>query len=96
MINNANVILRTKFEESYKQRRILSTQNQLLIEEIEKRKASEQELAYQASHDALTGLPNRNCGNDSLDQELIRAKRSNTNVLVMFIDLDNFKKINDT
>ncbi|SGZ00985.1 putative bifunctional diguanylate cyclase/phosphodiesterase [Moritella viscosa] len=96
MINNANVILRTKFEESYKQRRILSTQNQLLIEEIEKRKASEQELAYQASHDALTGLPNRNCGNDSLDQELIRAKRSNTNVLVMFIDLDNFKQINDT
>ncbi|SGZ00403.1 Hypothetical ScrC (Sensory box/GGDEF familyprotein) (Involved in swarmer cell regulation) [Moritella viscosa] len=96
MINNANVILRTKFEESYKQRRILSTQNQLLIEEVEKRKASEQELAYQASHDALTGLPNRNCGNDSLDQELIRAKRSNTNVLVMFIDLDNFKQINDT
>nr|SHO14063.1 Hypothetical ScrC (Sensory box/GGDEF familyprotein) (Involved in swarmer cell regulation) [Moritella viscosa] len=96
MINNANVILRTKFEESYKQRQILSTQNQLLIEEVEKRKASEQELAYQASHDALTGLPNRNCGNDSLDQELIRAKRSNTNVLVMFIDLDNFKQINDT
>ncbi|KXO07376.1 Sensory box/GGDEF family protein ScrC (involved in swarmer cell regulation) [Moritella sp. JT01] len=96
MINNANVILRTKFEESHKQRRILSTQNQLLIEEIEKRKASEQELAYQATHDALTGLPNRNCGNDRLEQELVRAKRSNTNVLVMFIDLDNFKQINDT
>ncbi|QUM87719.1 EAL domain-containing protein [Moritella sp. 36] len=96
MINNANVILRTKFEESHKQRRILSTQNQLLIEEVEKRKASEQELAYQASHDALTGLPNRNCGNDRLEQELVRAKRSNTNVLIMFIDLDNFKQINDT
>jgi len=96
IINNANIILRTKFEESHKQRRFLSAQNQLLIEEIEKRKASEQELAYQASHDALTGLPNRNCGNDRLEQELVRAKRSNTNVLIMFIDLDNFKQINDT
>ncbi len=96
MINNANIILRTKFEESHKQRRLLSAQNQLLMEEIEKRKTSEQELAYQASHDALTGLPNRNCGNERLDQELVRAKRSNANVLVMFIDLDNFKQINDT
>ena len=96
IINNANIILRTKFEESHKQRRTLSLQNQRLTEEIEKRKISEQKLAHQATHDALTGLPNRSYGNLRLEQELAKAKRTNSNVLVMFMDLDNFKQINDT
>lgn len=96
IINNANIILRTKFEESHKQRRMLSVQNQLLTEEVEKRKISEQKLAHQAAHDALTGLPNRTYGNGRLEEELAKAKATNSNVLVMFIDLDNFKQINDT
>lgn len=95
-INSANIILRTKFEESNKQHRALSEKNVRLTEEIDKRKISEEKLAYQASHDALTGLPNRKYGNERLEQELFRAKRNNTNVLVMYIDLDNFKQINDT
>jgi diguanylate cyclase (GGDEF)-like protein len=95
-INSANIILRTKFEESNKQHRALSEKNVRLTEEIDKRKMSEEKLAYQASHDALTGLPNRKYGNERLEQELFRAKRNNTNVLVMYIDLDNFKQINDT
>lgn len=96
IINNANIILRTKFEESHKQRRTLSLQNKRLTEEVEKRKISEQKLAHQARHDALTGLPNRSYGNLRLEQELAKAEKTNDNVLVMFMDLDNFKQINDT
>jgi len=96
IVNNANIILRTKFEESRKQRQTLSLQNKRLIEEVEKRKRSEQKLAHQATHDALTGLPNRSYGHLRLEEELAKAERTNSNVLVMFMDLDNFKQINDT
>ncbi|GAL03717.1 sensory box/GGDEF family protein ScrC [Photobacterium aphoticum] len=66
------------------------------MKEIEKRKESEQKLAYQATHDALTGLPNRKYGYEQLEDLLYRAKVRNTQFLVMFIDLDNFKHINDS
>ena len=49
-----------------------------------------------ATQDTLTGLPNRMLFMDRLEQSLIRAKRHETLVGVMFIDLDNFKRINDT
>ena len=49
-----------------------------------------------ASHDPLTGLPNRMLFIDRLEQALIRAKRQQTLVGVMFIDLDRFKRVNDT
>ncbi len=49
-----------------------------------------------ATQDALTGLPNRMLFMDRLEQSLIRAKRSKTLVGVMFIDLDRFKRVNDT
>lgn len=49
-----------------------------------------------ATHDTLTGLPNRMLFMDRLDQSLIRAKRHDTLVGVMFIDLDRFKRVNDT
>ncbi|MGO2508054.1 MAG: putative bifunctional diguanylate cyclase/phosphodiesterase [Vibrio hibernica] len=96
MINNANLILRTKVQQSQRQQKMLSVKNQRLLEEVEKRKKSEVLLAYQASHDALTGLANRKYGNDQLEQELIKAAQNNTLTLVIFIDLDNFKQINDT
>lgn len=96
MINNANLILRTKVQQSHRQQKMLSVKNQRLLKEIEKRKQSEVLLAYQASHDALTGLANRKYGNDQLEQELIKAAQNNTLTLVIFIDLDNFKQINDT
>ncbi|OEF27536.1 putative bifunctional diguanylate cyclase/phosphodiesterase [Vibrio rumoiensis] len=96
MINSVNLVLRTKVEESSRQQQILFTKNSRLIEEIEKRKISEQKLAYQASHDALTGLANRKFGNERLEQEIESASKNNSNMLVIFIDLDNFKQINDT
>lgn len=49
-----------------------------------------------ATHDTLTGLPNRMLFMDRLEQSLIRAKRYETLVGVMFIDLDHFKRVNDT
>jgi len=49
-----------------------------------------------ATHDTLTGLPNRRMFMDRLEQSLIRARRHQTLVGVMFIDLDRFKRVNDT
>lgn len=54
------------------------------------------ELNYLASNDNLTGLPNRRIFLDRLDQALVRARRNNSQFSLLFLDLDNFKRINDT
>ena len=53
-------------------------------------------LRYLAHHDSLTNLPNRVLFNDRLEQGIVKAKRSKTQLAVFFIDLDKFKPINDT
>jgi diguanylate cyclase (GGDEF)-like protein len=62
----------------------------------EELKRREDELAFMATHDALTGLPNRTLILDRVEQMLARSRRSQTPVAALFIDLDNFKSINDT
>ncbi|BBL70398.1 hypothetical protein MoryE10_10040 [Methylogaea oryzae] len=64
--------------------------------DITERVRYEVELEYQATHDALTGLANRNLLNDRLEQALAGASRHGRNVAVLFLDLDNFKIINDS
>jgi hypothetical protein len=54
------------------------------------------QLHYQAFHDSLTGLPNRALILDRTEQMLARARRLHTPVAALFLDLDNFKDINDT
>lgn len=63
--------------------------------DITERRKMEKKIAYQANHDALTGLPNRTLLNDRIHQGITYAKRFHSNLIVMFIDLDNFKDIND-
>jgi len=57
---------------------------------------SQQALSYQASHDGLTGLVNRVLFRDRLEHALARAKRQQKSLAVMELDLDGFKKINDS
>jgi diguanylate cyclase (GGDEF)-like protein len=67
-----------------------------LVHEIHERKSAENRLSYLAHHDALTGLPNRVLFTDRLEQAMIEATRHRRMVAVMFIDLDDFKFVNDT
>lgn len=64
--------------------------------DISERKRFESELAYNASHDVLTGLPNRSLLEDRLLQGCQIARRYTRELAVMLIDLDGFKPINDT
>jgi diguanylate cyclase (GGDEF)-like protein len=56
----------------------------------------QEELAFMATHDPLTGLPNRTLMLDRVAQMLVRAHRHQSPVAALFVDLDNFKSINDT
>ena len=66
------------------------------IQDITERKRAESQIRYLAFYDALTGLPNRLHFNDQLAKALALARRSQRLVALMFLDLDNFKRINDT
>ncbi|MFZ4854842.1 MAG: putative bifunctional diguanylate cyclase/phosphodiesterase [Desulfuromonadaceae bacterium] len=71
-----------------------------MLTEIEKRDVEllerQDQLHHMANYDTLTGLPNRALFNDRLEQALLLAARTGEGVAVLFIDLDNFKAINDT
>ncbi len=64
--------------------------------DISDRKEAEDLITYQAHHDLLTGLPNRQLFKDHVELAIARAERSGANLAVMFLDLDRFKLINDT
>lgn len=67
-----------------------------VLRDISERKRAEERIAHQASHDALTGLPNRSLFGDRLLMALARARRTGRGVAVIFLDLDFFKEINDS
>jgi len=67
-----------------------------IIRDISERKQAEETIRQMAYHDSLTGLPNRKLFSDRTDIALAQAGRSQKNVAVIMLDLDNFKDINDT
>ncbi len=67
-----------------------------IIRDISERKQAEETIRQMAYHDSLTGLPNRKLFSDRTEIALAQAGRSQKNVAVIMLDLDNFKDINDT
>ena len=67
-----------------------------LDKEITERKRAEETIKHQAYYDELTGLPNRRLFEDQLDRALAQARRKHHRLVVMFLDLDQFKTVNDT
>jgi len=66
------------------------------VQDITDRKVLEERLKYQASHDPLTDLPNRTLFLEHLREALRRDKRREGKVTVLYLDLDNFKLVNDS
>ncbi len=71
-------------------------QRLLILRDISERKLVQERLAYLASFDSLTGLPNRALFRDRLERAMLRASRGGESVALMFLDLDHFKVINDS
>ena len=66
------------------------------IRDVTARKANEEMIRYQATHDALTDLPNRSVFDTNLEDCLEMAARTGERLAVLFLDLDRFKMVNDT
>lgn len=64
--------------------------------DVTEQKQLESQLLYQATHDGLTGLPNRILLGDRVQQAIMRAKRQGLHVGILMVDLDNFKQVNDS
>ncbi len=89
------IYLREQHEPSPAVIELVDMAGRLAAVAVEQRQLNDR-LAYQAMHDALTGLPNRFLFEDRLHQALDQATRHGWHVAVLFIDLDRFKQINDT
>lgn len=78
-----------------KLRKILKSYNDALVDHTLETLEQKEDLIFQLRHDILTSLPNRILLTERLNESIIRAKRNKTKVAILFIDIDDFKKIND-
>jgi diguanylate cyclase (GGDEF)-like protein/PAS domain S-box-containing protein len=67
-----------------------------VFSDITRRKLTEEEVRYRANYDVLTGLPNRSLLMERLELALQQAQREDRKLVVLFLDLDHFKQVNDT
>ncbi|RDY65787.1 EAL domain-containing protein [Lysobacter soli] len=67
-----------------------------VLGDITDQKRAEQELRYLANYDTLTSLPNRALLSERLSRAIVKARRGNTRIAMLFLDLDRFKDINDS
>jgi diguanylate cyclase (GGDEF)-like protein/PAS domain S-box-containing protein len=68
----------------------------IVFHDVSKTQAISEKLEHQAQHDFLTNLPNRILLNDRISQAIVLAKRNHGQLALLFLDLDNFKHINDS
>ncbi|MFC4322552.1 diguanylate cyclase domain-containing protein [Litchfieldia salsa] len=71
------------------------TRTILVSRDISERKKHEEELRYLAFHDSLTSLPNRYYFNQLLSKEIARCSNESTGIMLMYLDIDHFKDVND-
>jgi diguanylate cyclase (GGDEF)-like protein/PAS domain S-box-containing protein len=90
---NVHMLHRRRFNEG--EVSFLESISNVLAVAIE-RSSAQDKLAYLAQFDSLTGLPNRHLFHDRLAQSIAHAKRTESTMAVLFIDLDRFKMVNDT
>src|SRR6202035_1510265 len=66
------------------------------VMDVTEKRQAEARIAHMAHHDALTGLPNRMLFHERLDEALLRVRRYAEIIAVLYLDLDQFKNVNDT
>jgi diguanylate cyclase (GGDEF)-like protein len=84
------------WSDSARHARALAHSNQRLRSEIDEREQAQQQLHYLATHDSLTTLPNRTATQQALQQKLQQRDQERGVLAVLFLDLDQFKDINDS
>ncbi|MET0936024.1 MAG: EAL domain-containing protein, partial [Luteibacter sp.] len=67
----------------------------VIVRDVTEQRRYEERLNHQATHDELTGLPNRRALREKLDQLVRQSQRDGSGLMVLFVDLDHFKFIND-
>lgn len=95
-LNLANQQLQSELAERQRIEAALRENETRLHEAMRALQQREETITQQATHDELTGLPNRRLFYDRLERAIAEARRYNRHVALIFVDLDHFKHINDT